>query len=67
MRRLKEGSPDVLALLAKNPFPGSPPKYLRAVLYRYAFTTPDERTATGKIWRREKPGFYDEIDGNNQS
>jgi lipase maturation factor 1 len=66
MHLLQQGSPDVTDLLASNPFPGLPPKYLRAVLYSYTFTTPDERTGTGKIWRREKLGIYDEIDGSHQ-
>src|SRR5207237_2686029 len=35
--RLLEGSPDVLALMPRNPFPDGPPKYVRGVLYRYHF------------------------------
>jgi hypothetical protein len=27
-------------LFAGNPFPGKPPRYIRAVLYRYAFAKP---------------------------
>ncbi len=65
MHRLKEGSPDVTALLAKNPFPGSPPKYLRSVLYRYNFTSPDELEATGKIWKRERLVIYYDLGNEN--
>ena len=36
--KLLYGEPDVLALFSRNPFPGSPPKYLRIRLYRYHFT-----------------------------
>ena len=36
--RLLEGSPDVLHLLAANPFPDAPPRYIRATLYQYHFT-----------------------------
>lgn len=31
--RLLEGSPEVVALLERNPFPAKPPRYLRAVKY----------------------------------
>jgi len=34
MRRLPEGSPEVLGLLTHNPFPERPLKYVRALLYR---------------------------------
>ncbi len=62
MYRLKKGSPDVLALLANNPFPDFPPKNLRAVLYRYGYTTPEHRSRDGKIWRREMLWIYYELD-----
>jgi len=56
--RLLQGSPEVLALLAKNPFPGRPPRYLRAEFYDYRFTNPAERHATGAWWKREFIGEY---------
>jgi hypothetical protein len=49
--RLLEGEPAVLHLLDKPPF-ASPPKYMRAQLYDYWFTTPAERRKTGAIWNR---------------
>jgi predicted DCC family thiol-disulfide oxidoreductase YuxK len=58
MVRLLEGSPDVLALLAKNPFPAAPPRYIRAQVYDYYFTSFEERRATGNWWRREPKGVY---------
>jgi hypothetical protein len=58
MRRLQEGSPDVLALLAHNPFAKQPPPYLRAYLYRFTFTLPDQRAKSGHIWNREKLRLY---------
>ncbi|HZS52212.1 MAG TPA: lipase maturation factor family protein [Bryobacterales bacterium] len=58
MVRLLEGSPQVLALLAKNPFPGSPPRYIRAELYDYRFTDFAEWRATGAWWRREFVRLY---------
>ena len=57
-RRLLEGSPAVLALLSHNPFPESPPRYLRAVVYDYYFTTPAGRRAEGAWWRRAYKGLY---------
>jgi len=56
--RLLQGSPEVLALLQKNPFPDHPPHYLRAELYEYRFTTPTEHRATGAWWQREFVGEY---------
>jgi len=58
MGRLLEGKPEVLALLAKNPFPDRPPRYLRALLYDYRFTAPAERRASGAWWKRKVTGFY---------
>ena len=58
MVRLLQGSPEVLSLLARNPFPGGPPRYVRAVAYDYHFTTFAERRATGAWWRRDLKGLY---------
>ncbi len=58
MGRLLSGSPDVLQLLAKNPFPDAPPHYVRALRYDYRFTTAVERKSTGEWWRRELKGTY---------
>src|SRR5437773_8614617 len=54
LQRLLENSPDVLKLLAVNPFPEHAPKYVRATLYDYRFTRPEERAATGRWWVRER-------------
>jgi predicted DCC family thiol-disulfide oxidoreductase YuxK len=56
--RLGQGTPEVLALLANNPFPGRPPRFLRAEFYDYYFTSFAERRATGAWWRREFVGEY---------
>jgi hypothetical protein len=58
MLRLLEGSPEVLKLLERNPFPGAPPKFVRAVVYDYSFTNFAERRATGQWWKREWKGVY---------
>jgi len=56
--RLLEGEPDVTRLFARNPFPQGPPRYIRAVFYRYRFTTADEHRQTGAWWRRQELGEY---------
>ena len=56
--QLLKNSPDVTRLLERNPFPNSPPRYIRAVLYDYRFTTMAERRATGAWWKREDRGIY---------
>ena len=50
--RLLEGSPTVTGLLAENPFPESPPRYVKAELYLYTFTDPATRRETGDWWER---------------
>jgi hypothetical protein len=56
--RLLQGSPEVLALLERNPFPNAPPRYIRAVTYDYHFTDFATRRKTGAWWRRERTGDY---------
>src|SRR5207249_4127078 len=56
--RLLDGSPDVGALLARNPFPAAPPRYIRALLYDYSFTDWQIRRATGAWWNREPREGY---------
>ena len=56
--RLLEGSAAVLGLLGTNPFPDRPPRYVRALLYDYRFTTPEERRQTGAWWARTPIGEY---------
>lgn len=56
--RLLENVPDVLALFKSNPFPNAPPRYVRAVLWQYWFTTRAEKRSTGNWWRRQFMGLY---------
>lgn len=56
--RIMHGEPAVLKLLAENPFPDAPPKYLRAEAYDYTFTTAEERAETGAYWKRTYRGLY---------
>ncbi len=57
-RRLLEGEPDVLALFARNPFPGHPPNRVRAILWQYWFTDWSLKRQQGAWWRREEVGLY---------
>jgi len=58
LRKLLEGDSAVVGLLASNPFPGHAPRWIRAQLYLYTFTTPAERAATGQWWNRKSAGLY---------
>ncbi|XP_077868173.1 lipase maturation factor 2-like [Saccoglossus kowalevskii] len=57
--RLLKNEPDVIALIEKNPYPDQPPRYIRAQLYHYYFTSWNERTSrylldfVHKWWRRK--------------
>jgi hypothetical protein len=56
--RLLENDKDVLALFQSNPFPQAPPRYVRALLWQYWFTTREEKRITGNWWRRQLLGLY---------
>ncbi|MGH7996207.1 MAG: lipase maturation factor family protein [Opitutaceae bacterium] len=55
---LLQGDPDVLALVATDPFPNRPPRYVRVVRYIYAFSSPADRKASGRWWNRVFDDFY---------
>jgi len=56
--RLLENDRDVLALFQANPFGQAPPRYMRAVLWQYWFTSMEEKRRTGNWWKRELLGLY---------
>ncbi len=56
--RLLQGAPEVTGLLATNPFPSAPPKYIRAEFYRYWFTDFKIGNKTGAWWSRSTRGTY---------
>ena len=58
MRRLLEGSEPVLALLEADPFPGDPPRHIRATVWNYRFSDRAERENSGAWWNREEPRPY---------
>lgn len=49
---LLKGTPEVVALLRKCPFKEKAPKYIRAILYVYTFTSLEEKRKTGAWWKR---------------
>jgi hypothetical protein len=51
--KLLEGDRSTVGLLQTNPFPDQPPRYVRAMLYEYHFSSPAERSETGQWWKRE--------------
>jgi len=56
--KLLANNADVLSLFRGNPFAQMAPRYVRAVLWQYWFTTMDEKRSTGNWWRREYLGLY---------
>jgi lipase maturation factor 1 len=56
--RLLEGDQDVLDLFRGNPFAAQPPKFVRAVLWQYWFSTPEEKRTEGVWWTRKLLGTY---------
>jgi hypothetical protein len=61
--RLLTGSPSVRKLLAKDPFDGQPPRYLRATLYRYRFAPRGQKA----WWARERLRDYSPVLSLNRS
>jgi hypothetical protein len=56
--RLLENDPDVLALFRGNPFVQAPPRFVRAVLWQYWFTSMEEKRRSGNWWKRNLMGLY---------
>jgi hypothetical protein len=54
--KLLENDAGVLDLLANQPFPNAPPRFIRAERYRYRFTRFGE--GDGAWWVRERVGMY---------
>jgi hypothetical protein len=56
--KLLEADPVVLRLLRSDPFDGRRPRFVRARLFLYRFTTPAERRQTGAWWHRRYVSEY---------
>ncbi len=54
--RLLEADRPTLRLLRRDPFDGECPRWVRARMYRYRFSTPQERRRTGAWWVRREIG-----------
>jgi Lipase maturation factor len=66
MAKLLQGDRGVIGLLQSNPFPAGPPRYVRARLYEYHFTTPDERARSKAFWKRTLVGpWFPEVSLDN--
>ena len=58
MGALLQDKSEVLQLLADNPFPDKPPRYIRATLYEYRFTDLATKRSEGTWWHREWKRMY---------
>jgi hypothetical protein len=58
MLQLLQNDAATLRLLRDNPFPDDPPRYVRAQLYRYRFTTAAELRRDHAWWHRTLEGEY---------
>lgn len=58
IQRLFEGSEPVRNLLSQDPFPDSPPRYLRARVFNYRFANETERAVDGVWWTRNFSHVY---------
>ncbi len=56
--RLLQGDPPTLRLLRHDPFAGQPPRWVRARLMRYRFTSWRTLRATGAWWERADAGEF---------
>lgn len=56
--KLLRDDPIVDGLVKHDPFPNSPPRLIRARLFEYEFTTPEERRSKGDWWKRVAVGEY---------
>lgn len=58
LAKLLQGDKAVLSLLKKNPFADRPPKFVRAMLCEYRFSSPEVKRKTGLWWHREQVTPY---------
>jgi hypothetical protein len=57
-KRLLQGSEPVLGLMDHNPFGDDPPRYVRALMYRYEFSGWKQLLNEGKWWVRSDRRYY---------
>ena len=56
IEKLLHNHPLIVSLFKENPFPAKPPKYIRAVLYKYSFAKPGNPQHL--YWNRERLGIW---------
>jgi hypothetical protein len=54
--KLLHNDPGAVSLFAGNPFPSGPPRFIRAVLYRYTFAKPGDSRSLW--WNRERVNVW---------
>ena len=54
--KLLHNDPGTLSLIANNPFPAKPPRYIRAEYYEYHFAKPGD--PSGAWWERKRAGTW---------
>lgn len=58
IRKLLENDAATARLFRKNPFQDAPPQFVRALFYRYRYTSRLEKKETGAWWQRRLIGAY---------
>lgn len=56
LQKLLTADRQTLRLLREDPFAGTPPRWIRARVFRYRFSTPEELRHQGTWWVREPAG-----------
>ena len=58
---LLKGTPETIALFQDNPFPNSPPAYLRILSDTYTFTDQLERQQSRAVWKSEPAAIHSPV------
>lgn len=58
IEKLLQNDSQTLKLIKENPFSHEAPKYIRARLFHYHYTSPQEQQKTGRWWNREFVSEY---------
>lgn len=58
LAKFLEADKDTLRLIKESPFGDGEPTFVRALVYQYNFTSPEERRKTGAIWERRYVDEY---------
>ena len=56
--QLLQGAPAARGFFREDPFPGTPPRFVRTRFFDYRFTDLSEWRATGAYWKRSELGPY---------